>query len=230
MNAQSRKKLEQYKRNEPQNTEGVEQNIIREATRLQDRAKWAKMLSTDGIERVVLIEKKEAIKPTIIRRLAPYALGLAATIAFLVVIFMPSNDTFDNMILKNQKEAVEVRMGSNEDIAAWKKAMEAYRNKRYEDAAQSINLIPQPTSEQSFYLALSLMYQKQPDFVRAASIFKPMVDKKDAVYEEEARWFLAYSQFKAGQKAEAKAILEGIVAKKGYNYEKAKMILEGELK
>jgi hypothetical protein len=247
MKAQSKQRLEEYKNNSLQNgknmegsdipntfgTEGVEQSIIREATRLKDRDKWASMLREDGIERtdkVVSLEKKEENKPTIIRRFAPYVLGLAAAIALLIMVLTPSGSSFDDMILKNQKDAVEVRMGQNEDIAAWKKAMESYRNKQYEAAAESIKLITLPTSEQKFYLALSLIYQHTPDFALSSFIFKDLADKHDAYFEEEARWFLAYSQFKLGQKAEAKATLESIVKTKGYNHAKAEAILKGELK
>jgi hypothetical protein len=233
MKAQSKQRLDEYKDNNLQNTEGVEQSIIREATRLKDRDKWASMLREDGIERtdkVVSLEKKEENKPTIMRRFAPYILGLAAAIALLIMVLTPSGSSFDDMILKNQRDAVEVRMGPNEDVAAWKKAMEAYRNKQYEAAAESIKLITQPTSEQKFYLALSLIYQHTPDFALSSFIFKDLADKHDAYFEEEARWFLAYSQFKLGQKAEAKTTLESIVKTKGYNYAKAEAILKGELK
>jgi hypothetical protein len=236
MKAQSKQRLEEYKNNSLQNgknTEGVEQSIIREATRLKDRDKWVSMLREDGIERtdkVVSLEKKEENKPTIIRRFAPYVLGLAAAIALLIMVLTPSGSSFDDMILKNQRDAVEVRMGQNEDIAAWKKAMESYRNKQYEAAAESIKLIALPTSEQKFYLALSLIYQSKPDFTLSSFIFKDLADKHDAYFEEEARWFLAYSQFKLGQKVEAKVTLESIVKTKGYNYAKAEAILKGELK
>jgi hypothetical protein len=236
MKAQSKQRLEEYKNNSLQNsknTEGVEQSIIREATRLKDRDKWASMLREDGIERtdkVVSLEKKEENKPTIMRRFAPYVLGLAAAIALLIMVLTPSGSSFDDMILKNQRDAVEVRMGQNEDIAAWKKAMESYRNKQYEAAAESIKRITQPTSEQKFYLALSLIYQSKPDFTLSSFIFKDLADKHDAYFEEEARWFLAYSQFKLGQKADAKTTLESIVKTKGYNYAKAEAILKGELK
>ena len=236
MKAESKQKLEQYKNNNlptSENTEGVEQSIIREATRLKDKEKWAKMLSEDGIERtdkVVSLEKKENTKPTIMRRFAPYVLGLAAAIALLIMVLTPSGSSFDDMIFKNPKDAVEVRMGQNEDVAAWKKAMEAYRNKRYEEAAESIKFITQPTSEQKMYLALSLIYQSKPDFTLSSFIFKDLADKHDAYFEEEARWFLAYSQFKLGQKADAKVTLEKIIQTKGYNHAKAEAILKGELK
>jgi TolA-binding protein len=233
MKAQSKQRLEEYKNNNLQNTEGVEQSIIREATRMKDRDKWASMLSEDGIKRtdkVVSSEKKEEIKPTIIRRLAPYVLGLAAAVTILIMVMSPSGSSFDDMILKNPKDAVEVRMGQNEDVAAWKKAIEAYRNKQYETAAESIKLIAQPTSEQKFYLALSLIYQSNPDFTLSSFIFKDLADKHDAFFEEEARWFLAYCQFKLGQKAEAKTTLENIVKTKKYNHAKAETILKNELK
>ena len=80
------------------------------------------------------------------------------------------------------------------------------------------------------YLALSLIYQIKPDFTLSSFIFKELADKHDAYFEEEARWFLAYSQFKLGQKADAKVTLEKIIQTKGYNHAKAEAILKGELK
>lgn len=245
MNAQSKKQLEDYKKGEllPQNmahpdtsgTEGVENNLIREATRLADRNKWQNMLSEDGIKRIEtpLVDINETSryergKPTsILRRLAPYAIGLAAAIAFLV-IFNLRTENFDALVSNNPYPAAEVRMGTNEDIMAWKKGMEAYKNKKFSEAAQQINSIADPTSEQNFYLALSLIYKNQPDYAKAATLFQDFVVQNDAVYEEEARWFLAYSLFKSGKKEEAKTVLNEIVAKKGYNFEKAATILSHE--
>ncbi len=230
MNAQSKKQLENYKKGElpPQNTEGVENNLIREATRLADRNKWQNMLSQDGIKRnetpVVDLKKQQT---GIIRRLAPYAIGLAAAIAFLV-IFNLRTENFDSLVSNNPYPAAEVRMGTNEDIMVWKKGMEAYKNKQFSEATQQLNTITTPTNEQNFYLALSLIYQNQPDYVKATTLFQDLVVQNDAVYEEEARWFLAYSLFKSGKKEEAKTVLNEIVAKKGYNYEKAATILTKE--
>lgn len=229
MNTESKKKLEQYKNNELPYTEGVEQSIIKEATRQQDRAKWAKMLEEDGIKRSENIVPLNS-KPSLLRRLAPYAMGLAAAVAFLVIAYLPSGESFDDMILKYHQSGVEVRMGNNEELEAWKKATSAYNNQKYEETIQNIRLISQPTSEQNFYLALSLIYQKQADFTQAAAIFKTLVDKNDATYVDEARWYWAYTQFKLGQKKEAQAILKTIVDNKGYNYEKAQKLLNGELK
>jgi TolA-binding protein len=233
MNAQSKKQLEEYKKGElpPQNTEGVENTLIREATRLADRSKWQKMLSEDGIKRtetpVVELKKPQT---GIIRRLMPYAIGLAAAIAFLVVFNLrtESSDSFDSIVSNNRYPGTERRLGPNEDIIAWKKGMDAYKNNNFSEAAQQINSIATPTSEQNLYHALSLIYQNKPDYTKAATLFQDLVVQNDAVYEEEARWFLAYSLFKAGKKEEAKTVLTEIVAKKGYNHEKAATILSHE--
>jgi TolA-binding protein len=233
MNAQSKKQLEEYKKGElpPQNTEGVENTLIREATRLADRSKWQKMLSEDGIKRTeTLVVELKKPQTGIIRRLAPYAIGLAAAIAFLVVFNLRTEniDSFDSIVSNNRYPATEVRMGVNEDIAAWKKAVDTYKNNRFSEATQLINSITSPTNEQKFYLALSTIYQEKPDYNTASTLFLDFVVQNDAVYEEEARWFLAYSLFKAGKKEEAKTVLNEIVAKKGYNHEKAATILSHE--
>ena len=232
MNPESKKRLEDYKKGTlpPQNTEGVEQSIIREATRLADRAKWQNMLSEEGISRsdAYITAISEVKKPMgIIRRLAPFAVGLAAAIAFLVM-FVLRTENFDTAIGNNRYPAVEVRMGANEDIDAWKKSMEAYRNNHFTEASQLIGTIAQPTNEQKFYLALSSLYQDAPDYAKATTLFQDFVQRKDAVYEEEARWFYAYSLFKSNQKTEAKTVLEQIVSKKRYNYKKAESILSKE--
>jgi TolA-binding protein len=230
MNAQSKKRLEDYKKGgiSPENTEGVENTLIREATRLADRSKWANMLAEDGIKRtetpVVALKKQQT---GIVRRLMPYAVGLAAAVAFLVM-FVLRTENFDSQISSNHYPAAEVRMGTNEDVAAWKKAMAAYKNNNFSEAAQQISSITTPTNEQNFYLALSSIYQDTPDFNKATPLFRDFVEKHDAVYEEEARWFLAYSLFKSGKKEEAKTVLTEIVVKKGYNYQKAAGILAKE--
>jgi TolA-binding protein len=233
MNAQSKKQLEEYKKGEisPQNTEGVENTLIREASRLADRKKWQTMLAEDGVQRTEtpVIELKKS-STGIIRRLAPYAIGLAATVAFLVMFVLraENTDSFDSVVSNNHYPAAEVRMGTNEDVISWKKGIEAYKNNNFSEATQLINSITSPTNEQKFYLALSSLYQDKPDYNTASTLFLDFVVQNDAVYEEEARWFLAYSLFKAGKKEEAKSVLNEIVAKKGYNYEKAATILSHE--
>lgn len=222
MKPESTKRLKDFKNNTlpPDNIEGIEQDIIREATRLADRKKWQNMLAEDGIQQtetpIVEIKKQTGI----VRRLVPYAIGLAAAIAFLVM-FVFRTESYDDMILNNHFAAVEVRMGTNEDLAVWKKAVEAYRNNHFTEATQLINSITQPTNEQKFYLALSSLYQDAPDYAKAAALFQDFVARNDAIYAEEARWFYAYSLFKLGQKNEAKTILEQIVKTKGYNHQKA---------
>jgi tetratricopeptide (TPR) repeat protein len=231
MNAQSKKRLEEYKKGDisPQNTEGVENTLIREASRLADRKKWQNMLAEDGVQRTEtpVVELKKS-STGIIRRLAPYAIGLAAAVAFLVM-FILRTENFDSQISNNHYPAAEVRMGPNaDDIAAWKKAMAAYKNNHFSETTQLINSITSPTNEQKFYLALSSIYQEKPDYNTAATLFKDFVVQNDAVYVEEARWFLAYSLFKAGKKEEAKTVLNEIVNSKGYNHEKAATILKKE--
>jgi TolA-binding protein len=231
MNAQSKKRLEEYKKGEisPQNTEGVENTLIREASRLADRKKWQTMLAEDGVQRTEtpVIELKKH-QTGIIRRLAPYAIGLAATVAFLIM-FVLRTENFDSLVSNNRYPAAEVRMNPTvEEIAAWKKAMLAYKNNNFSEATQLINSITSPTNEQKFYLALSTIYQEKPDYTTAATLFQDFVVQNDAVYEEEARWFLAYSLFKAGKKEEAKSVLNEIINSKGYNHEKAATILKKE--
>jgi TolA-binding protein len=229
MNSNSKKLLEDYKNEslDDKTTEGVEQSIVREATRIADREKWRAMLAEEGNQRTetpLSVVKKPS---GTIRRLMPYAVGLAAAIAFLVM-FVLRTENFDDMIAGSPYPVAEVRMGQNDDEESWKKAMDAYKNKRYSEAARNITAITTPTNEQRFYLALSYIYQESPDFTKATPIFRDFVDRKDAVYDEEARWFLAYSLFKSGQKEEAKGVLTDIVNRKGYNHEKAKSILKHE--
>jgi hypothetical protein len=229
MNSNSKKLLEDYKNEslDDKTTEGVEQSIIRDATRLSDREKWRAMLAEDGIQRTETPLRVVKKPLGTIRRLLPYVIGLAAAIAFLVM-FVLRTENFDDMIVGNPYPVAEVRMGQNDDVESWKKAMDAYKNKRYSEAAQNITAITTPTNEHLFYLALSYIYQESPNFTKATPIFRNFVDRKDAVYEEEARWFLAYSLFKSGQTEEAKGVLTDIVNRKGYNHELAMSVLKHE--
>jgi TolA-binding protein len=234
MDAHSKKRLDDYKKSDPDvlHTEGLENTLIREATRLADRKKWQNLLTEEGIQRTEtpVVELKKA-RTSIVRRLMPHALGLAAAIAFLVIFILrtDNSNSFDALISSHHYPAAEVRMGPHEDdLAAWKKGMAAYKNDQFSEATKQIKGILNPTSEQNFYLALSSIYQETPDYKTAIGLFQNFVIQSDAVYEEEARWFLAYSLYKSGKKEEAKTVLNEIIAKKGYNYEKAANILKKE--
>jgi TolA-binding protein len=232
MKQNTKKLLEQYKNDalSPQDTEGVERNMIQEAIRQADRKKWVARLDEEGIERDIASAPDTIATPkrTVFRRLTPYAIGLAASIAFLVMVVLQPSDSFDSSVHNNRFPVAEVRMGNNNDPVTWKMAMDAYRNNNFTEAYKLIDKLENKTAEQQFYGALSAIYQESPDYRTAASTFRDFVDRNDAVYAEEARWFLAYALFKLQDKDAAKTILQSIINKKGYNYKKAEEILKKE--
>ncbi len=230
MNEASKKLLEQM-RDGTDAPESVEKQFLKHAVRQADRQKWAKMLAEEGISATEDLPKtglKVAGKPTILRRFAPFVLAAAAAIALLIVVLLPADASFDDTFLKEKRAPVEVRMGANEDLAAWKNAMSSYRKQDFSQAAMQIAQIEQPNSEQRFFLALSLIYQNKPDFNSSKAIFEDLAVKKDAFFEEEARWFLAFCQYKSGEREAAKATLQQIVASKSYNFKKAGELLATE--
>ena len=223
--------LKKYKNNElsASDTEGVEKKMLDAIGDREQRQKWTALLAAEGIER------ETAAQPTGVRRvnMLRYAIGLAASILLVAVVWQflgapakTASQLADNYISTDRFESPSVRMGTVEDEKNWADAKNAYRDAHFETAAKSIEAIPNPTTEQQFYLALSYLYQKQANFEKAAAGFNAILKKGDGNFKDESRWFYALTLIKMDKKAEAKPILEEILRGGGWKSKEAKTVLD----
>lgn len=105
-------------------------------------------------------------------------------------------------------EYSETSRGNITDETHWATAKEAYSNKQYEKAVEEIYQISTKDEEQKFYLGLSLIYQKKPDFLAASVLFKEV---QNTNFKYDATWFLALSYIKLNNYESAKIELQKLV-------------------
>jgi lipopolysaccharide biosynthesis regulator YciM len=118
------------------------------------------------------------------------------------------------------------KKGSETREEIWAKAIEAFKNKKYDSAAADIARIPpNRTTEQSFYLGLSYMLSSQPNYEMAIQQLE-ITQQADKNYVRESQWFLALCYLKQGDKARAKSILTQFVSEGNWKIDEAKVLLE----
>ena len=233
--------LKKYQNNElnAADTEGVEKRLIEQAVEREERQKWGKLLSENGIERSetpVMADIDPVANPVFMaaKRTAQrrFIMGIAASLLLIACFWWwdvnstSALDMANGEIFNERFAAPSVRMGENEDIKNWADAKNAYRDKHFDSAISLIEAIPTPSVEQQFYLALSRLYAQKPDFEKAASGFKNIVENGDGNFKNEARWYYALTCIKLGRNDEAKQNLEIILKENGWKSKESKALLD----
>ena len=219
--------LRKYQKNElsPVHTEGVEKKLLATAIEREMRKNWASLVPKDSLETVA---QKTVSKPSILR----YIMGAAASIALLAVVWQlmgsPKSATnlADGFIMEDRFTSPSVRMDTKTDEKNWADAKNAYRDGKFEAATKDIEAIPTPTTEQIFYKSLSQIYQKAPDYNKAAEGFKTVFEQGGGTFKDEARWFYALCLVKLDRKSDAKTVLEDIEKAGSWKAKEAKLILD----
>jgi hypothetical protein len=233
--------LKKYQNNElnAADTEGVEKRLIEQAVEREQRQKWGKLLSENGIERSetpVMADIDPVANPVFmtVKRTAQrrLILGIAASLLLIACFWWwdvrstSALDLANGEIFNERFAAPSVRMGQNEDIKNWADAKNAYRDGHFDNAISLIEAIPTPSVEQQFYLALSRMYAPKPDLGKATAVFKNIFENGDGNFKDEARWYYALACIKLGRNDEAKQNL-GIISKENaWKSKEAKALLE----
>ena len=233
--------LKKYQNNElnAADTEGVEKRLIEQAVEREMRHKWGALLEKEGIDRStaplssVVNDAIQPVKMTAQRAtMRRFIMGIAATLLLLVGFWWWNMDTktaldLTDIALKNERFAApSVRMGQNDDLKNWADAKNAYRDGQFDKAITLIKAIPTPTVEQQFYLSLSHLYAEKPDFEKAASGFKNIIDNGQGNFEAESQWFYALSCIKLGRKDAAKQSLETLLRGQAWKAKEAKELLD----
>jgi tetratricopeptide (TPR) repeat protein len=228
--------LTQYKNNElsSTDTEGVEKMMIEAIVKREQQQKWATLLAAEGIQRASA-ETTQQRTGTRTVNMWRYAVGLAASFLLVAVIWQTMGTTSktalqlaDNYMMTDRFESPSVRMGATEDTKNWDEAKNAYREAQFEKVILAIGAIPNPTTEQLFYLGLSYLYQKEPDLEKAVFYFTTNLERRDGNFKDESRWYLALTLIKMDRKEEAKNILQQLLrlGENGWKAKEAKKLLE----
>ncbi|MFK8102011.1 MAG: tol-pal system YbgF family protein [Saprospiraceae bacterium] len=88
-----------------------------------------------------------------------------------------------------------------------------YSNQAYENALAQFNAIPLAKSSAKINFAKGISFLETNQFTNANAIFQQLIDQKDPIYEDQARWYLAMSYCKEGKIKEAKALFQIIATK-----------------
>jgi tetratricopeptide (TPR) repeat protein len=233
--------LKKYQNNELNalDTEGVEKRLIGQAVEREMRQKWGKLLSENGIDKSIspVVEEQDPAKDPVFmavkrKNQQRFIMGIAASLLLVACFWwwdVHSTSALDlaNSALFNERFAApSVRMGQNDDLKNWADAKNAYHDAHFDAAIPLIEAIATPSSEQQFYLALSHIYAQKPDFEKAASGFKNIMDNKDDNFKDEARWYYALTALKLGRNDDAKQNLEIITKNHGWKSKEADALLE----
>jgi hypothetical protein len=210
--------LRKYKNNtlSPEQTEELEQKLLKNAVEQEQRQKWGALLQEAGISRT------ETAKPAPLTaqkggkfNFIRYAIGAAAAVLIAFGLWQTVVQSArspvalaEEFIQTENFAAPQKRMSSAGDLATWESAKEAYASKKFELAIENIQRIPNASSEQKFYLGLSLLYQKIPNYDQAFTVFQEVYGTEQGAFKTESQWFAALAATKLGKYDAAKALLK----------------------
>ena len=113
----------------------------------------------------------------------------------------------------------------------WNIATKAYREAHYEEAITQFSQVETDVAPSlvSFYTALSAMSQTTPDYELALQNFDAVLET-DNDYRQQASWYKALILLKMQRQKEASDIFEEIVKTQSFNFHKAEVILNLDIK
>jgi len=107
-------------------------------------------------------------------------------------------------------------------------AMSYYKNKDFENALALFGELDKKHAKYSdvikFYKGISLLGAGKDS--EATEVFKKVTSEPGQPFYEQARWYLALTYLKTGNKKEATKLLQEIAGMKSYNFAKAGKLLE----
>jgi tetratricopeptide (TPR) repeat protein len=107
-------------------------------------------------------------------------------------------------------------------------AMSYYKNKDFENALSLFNELDKQSSQYSdaikFYEGICLLGAGKD--TEAADVFRMATTDPGKPFYEQARWYLALTYLKTGNKKQASKLLQEITKTKSYNFAKAEKLLE----
>jgi len=167
-----------------------------------------------------IIQEEKVAKPSIIKRLLPFATSAAAA-ALLLFLSLPNqfDRHFDLLKVKNSQSSTTI---SND----FEKANERYKSKNYKDAIFLYDKSLTENSNNPYALQYKGCAEMELDQIdKAINTFQQLatqhIDFKDL-----ANWYLALSYLKKGEEQKAKNTLKFISKDDKEYYEKAQQLLK----
>ena len=158
-----------------------------------------------------------------------HIMGIAA--GFILMIFSlfllrPSSSNMEGVASSYLEQVVVYHPGSmkgaGDNQKNWSRAVEAFNNNNYADAAKYFSMIENPTEEDLFYSGVASLLTKNPQ--EAIAKFET-IRGKDSIYQEATNWYLSIAFLLEGQQKKAKVLLSKIQPSE-WNYNQAQELMK----
>jgi len=185
------------------------------------------------------IERQRSLVKTPSRSLSksPYMKYAAVLVGFIVIgslLFLPARhingDELVNKYYKAYEPPTVQRSARSTTDADFSLAIEYYKTHDYNNAAKLFNKVleTKPNDMQTVLLNGVSNYEEKK-YPEAKQSFGKVLDNKNNLYVDQARWYLALCYVKTNETARAKELFRAISKETGYYQNDAKRIMK-ELK
>ena len=172
---------------------------------------------------------QENVKPQYpFKKVLTYAIAAAVTLFIAFQFLVPQTYTPQELYAQcnayDDLPSFVTRADSDESKLV--RAQELFDQKQYKQAIPLFdNELLQNKNDSRIYIYLGLSYVESGDYNNAIKIFDSL-SESDLIDAEMGYWYKALTFLKQGDVKKSKSILENIVNKKFYNFEKAKSLLK----
>lgn len=118
-----------------------------------------------------------------------------------------SADSLALEYLEEPYPPLQVSRGTAGDLPL-QEAMLTYQQQNYPNAQARFQDIEGPVAR--YYEGLCLMYQTNPDYSRATTLFEQVMRSESEAYREQARWYLSLASLLLGEQQRATSLLQTI--------------------
>ena len=128
--------------------------------------------------------------------------------------FSPYNEEFVTKeldLFENKDKSDAIKFYTQKELS---KALPLFKNYLYSNPSDY---------EAKFYLGICYLDRREPD--QAKIIFNEIINSQNQYFSAHAEWYMALSYLKEGNIKATQSILDEIIVKKEYNYEKADTLL-----
>lgn len=157
-----------------------------------------------------------------------YYIVAAASIVILIALNLflkqdvSNQELVENYLNTNDLPSFVNRGDSTENLI---KAQQLFENENYQQALDLfVASIDTANDNPSVYLYTGVSQMKLKDYISAESTFDKLI-QSDLLDAEKGYWYKALLYLEQDRVADAKAILNGIISKRLYNYKKAEVLL-----
>ena len=195
----------------PEQKELLIKQGVRKLLNDEKKEQWAKVLKNEyGISKTVT-------KEISINSYTKYykILAVAASLILLVFVGQRMYDTIEGpeeLAMSYLEESSIKHPGVNKGLADTgqrfrQAAIKAFDSGDYELSINQFNLIPEPTSEDQFYLGVALLNTQE--YKQAIEVFN-LLEQEESIYNQEINWYKSLALMLTGDLASAKASLSRI--------------------